>query len=303
MPDGIYKFEESTYKNFRSRQDTAGDLETLSQRIKLDFSGPAGEFVELLQDLIINCHMVIEWYQKKRARVIWQKRAYFFVSLALLALIPLIVFMISGRWATSGTDLTAQITIVLTGLIGVQRAMSAWLDDRKVLGSYTKAVSDLKKEYYGFEQRWENREIDSGSRDEFEKDLMNVIDRSRVICDEEQTAYFQNLSYPSLDIAQIMKSASADAAALTTNFTHPTLTKMRALDTAKQESNQANALVTHFKALLDDLEAERDRLSKLSASKEQLDAMTRDIESVVAKLRSAQIDAATAKAAYAALEG
>lgn len=302
MTEGIYTFEESTHKNFRSRADTAEDLKTLSERIKLDFSGPAGEFVELLQDLIINCHMVIEWYQKKRTKVVWQKRAYFFVSLTLLALIPLIVFMISDKYATSGTNLTAQITIVLTGLIGVQRAMSAWLDDRKVLGSYTKAVSDLKKEYYGFEQRWENREIDSTSRDEFEKDLMNVIDRSRMICDEEQTSYFQNLSYPSLDLAQIMKTASADAADLTKRFTHPSLARMKTLETARQESNQADALVTHFQALLDDLEMERDRLSKFGTSDEQLAAMTRDIESVVAKLRSAQIDAAIAKAARTALE-
>lgn len=299
MSDSSYSFEKNRTENFRSRSQTAADLEKLKTRLELDLSGPAGEFVELLEDLVINCHLLINWYQHKAKRLAWMKRGYFLVSLVLLAIIPLVVFKLTGVTGSAGTDVTAQITVVLTGLIAFQRGISAWMDDRKLVGSYAKAAADLKREFYGFEQRWENRAVDSDSNDEFESDIRGVIARAREIENKEQEYYFQNLSYPSLDVSKILGSASTEASTLTGKFTHPSLTRLVAAQQLEKDSQRADALVTHYRSLLNEMETEMADLRASGASHEELANLNRDIQSVVKKLRSAQIDAAEAKPVYA----
>lgn len=110
--------------------------------------------------------------------------------MVLLALIPLAIIVVGSlaTWlgAKSPAAVTAQITGVLTGFIGVHRVISTWLDKRQMIGNFHKASAALKENLYNLEGKWKNpaKKDDNTLEDDFVKDLKLGIESARQITKE-----------------------------------------------------------------------------------------------------------------------
>ena len=232
-----YGFEAGGRAAFRDKQRASREKTRLERRLGFTDEQPAAAYAELLLELTVHCHLAIDWYQHKLKREIRARRWYFFLSLGLLALIPIALFLLvpeSDAKQTTAAVITAQISAVLTGLLAFQRGVSAWLDRRQVVGGYSKAVSELKAILYEFEQTWQDcaRDVCRGS--EFKAAIKQAIGKCRTVVRVETDGYFQTLSYPSLDLGSLVKSATADATEIVRSYV-PAVATQREVTAAKLE--------------------------------------------------------------------
>ncbi|MCZ6760671.1 MAG: hypothetical protein O7D29_09910, partial [Gemmatimonadetes bacterium] len=74
-----------------------------------------------------------------------------------VAAVPIVLRAIDKD--VSGAEVTALVTAVLTGLLGVQKAIGSWMDQRQVIGIFWQASADLKENVYTLEGKWEDRSL------------------------------------------------------------------------------------------------------------------------------------------------
>jgi hypothetical protein len=170
----------------------------------------------LLREFILHHHLNIDWYERHIAEEQKKQRRFFWGSVALLILIPILTLAISYG-TSSPTLVAAQLTAVLTGIIGFQSALRSLFEKRDVVTLFHKASSALKKATYEFEDRWagcvpnassSNEEIES-----FKANLRQMIRKARDIQSEEQETYFASRAgYPLLDLRTLLSDSGSAAA-------------------------------------------------------------------------------------------
>jgi len=218
-----YAFESQDARGtLRDRQRAREEADKIAGRLGFG-TIPATVFGDGLLQLATHCNLAIAWYEAKIRKETRARGAYFFISLGLLLLIPIVLFLM-GNLSTFGQPaaVTAQMSAVLTGLLAFQRGVSAWLDRRQIVGTYAKASSDLKTLLYTFEQTWDMMATDPSHAVEFASALRTAASKSRDIVRRETEAYYQTLSYPTLDLGSLVKSAASDASSLVQTFGTPT---------------------------------------------------------------------------------
>jgi hypothetical protein len=223
-----FEFERDGQSSLRDRTRAGIERDTLAARLGFSAKIPATMFDEGLLALATHCNLNISWYQQRLKKEMRARRGYFFVSLSMLLLIPLVIFVISRSTsatpaagsATAGqaTLVAAQLSALLTGLLAFQRGISAWLDRRQVVGGYSKASSDLKTILYTFEQTWDSMATNPVHATEFAAAIRAATFQCRQVVTSETDSFYQTLSYPTLDIGSLVKSASADATTIVKTF-------------------------------------------------------------------------------------
>jgi hypothetical protein len=104
------------------------------------------------------------------------------------------------RWGDA-TMTSAQLTAVLTGLFAVHRSVGAWLDQRKLIGHFWKAGSELKGLLYAFEEEWQGKAARDGRLTaEFLDALRASLEHARRIVRQERDDFYQLYPMPSMDI-------------------------------------------------------------------------------------------------------
>lgn len=244
----IYDFE--TGKNrraFRNEKLENDALDEFAERLKCKESNYR-EHRGLLLNFILNYHKLIDRYD---VLICWEetKRNWCIAgSLLLLFLIPILLYaapyvleysvsMILEPAKTSDaakipnaseilknisskSDTLAQIAALLTGLLTIQKALSTWLDKRKIIGSFRKARSDLKTKLYTFEDKWtgqateiigENEAKKEKLKNDFLQEARTAIREAQVIVEEEQSQYFEAITSQSIDIGTILAEARKSA--------------------------------------------------------------------------------------------
>ena len=202
-----------------------------------DFKQDLMNFVSLHQANIL-------WYVTRLKKELKNRRWFFISSVALLALVPIAIIAIGALAAEmsagSPGTITAQITAVLTGFIGVHRALSSWMDKRQLIGHFHKASASLKEILYSIEEKWGGKAKDENSElnEDFIKDIKQGIESARKIVKKEEEDYFaRQESIPSIDLAAAIKAAGKDAASLVATHRAPALEKLE-----KQLSNLVEKL-------------------------------------------------------------
>jgi hypothetical protein len=206
-----YSFESGG--GLRAAEAAEDHLRRLEARLGFREAFPADVFRVRLRDLVINCHLSIDWYQRKIKREIRRRFWYFAFSLALLALIP-VALLLATKYLPEGADTTTKIAAVLTGLLAFYRGISAWLDKRQVVAGYSKAMSDLKELLYTFEQKWDGAATMPEREGEFVQAIRDAIAASRSIVRQETHQYFCALAYPTFDIADMLSASGQQAKGL-----------------------------------------------------------------------------------------
>jgi hypothetical protein len=222
---GIYNFE--TGKNRRAfyNEKLENDaLDEFAERLKFGKSN-FREHRELLLNFILNYHKLIDRYD---VLICWEetKRNWCIAgSLLLLFLIPILLYVAPDVLErtlniSNKSDSLAQIAALLTGLLTIQKALSTWLDKRKIIGSFRKARSDLKTKLYTFEDKWtgqatetieENGTETEKLKNDFLQEARIAIREAQKIVEEEQSQYFEAITSQSIDIGTILAEARKSA--------------------------------------------------------------------------------------------
>jgi len=307
--DYPYQFETQGGSSLRASSAADAYLQALEARLGFGRIS-AIVFENALRDFVINCHLSIAWYQKRINRELRWRQFYFCLSLAILVALPIGLMALptllsasphflpswlvgsapvapavppTAAAAPAGTT-TSQIGALLTGLLAFYRGISAWLDKRQVVAGYAKAMSDLKELLYTFEQKWDGVATEPSHELEFRQAIKEATAKSRTIVRLETEQYFSTLSYPTLDLADILKSSGSQVQDLMKQF-------MPALPTSATAPGAVPApdpLVAQLRAKVDEYDAELRNLGP-GTSPQAIANLRRLRDQAVDQLRAAQL--------------
>ena len=224
--------------------------------------------IALLQNYVATVHANANWYNQHVKRMWCLRRTFLVGSIILLLATPLLVLYLSTRYSDGGGALVTLLSASLSGFYGAHRAVAAWFNQRKLLGPYWQARSELLSEIYSLETKWHAQpKLQPGGVlcADFATDLRAGIRKARHTVATERKAFFTTYSMPDLNLAQISSAASSAAGSAVSTFWSPSAT---------QQSAQTETLA-ELLAERDGLAAARDRIAaKLTALATQKNTAT-----------------------------
>jgi hypothetical protein len=303
----IYCFEENGRRQFPDKNSEDAALKEFKDR--LEIKGIADDdHRDVLLNFILNYHKVISRYEELRTKEIRWRGVFTGLSLFLLFAIPFLIFKISNN-----DGVVPQLTAVLTGILAVHKSFSSWLDKRIVVGNFWKAESDLKTKLYSFEDKWKGKSTEALSEKEpdkfklkidFLKEASAAIAEARAIVQDEQTKFFAAVTYPSIDIGQMLKDSGETAKGLVSAHASPELEQQNKrsleIETLKSKVVQLKKEVEDWKRIVE--EKRQQLLTTPAEPKETADAIKLAITSQEAKRLQAEGDLVIAEGQLAALQ-
>ena len=200
---------------------------------------------------------------------------------------------------SAGTQISiiiAQLTAILTGLFGLQRAFSSWQKVKNRFAQLWEARANLKTEYYGIRTRWYGK-ISPEIEEHFLADINQAIAAARIIVRKEQDDFFRKLSeYESVDALKILKDVQASVAGLL-SAGKPPKDIITALEDIKVDEEDAHKTLTDQRKKVARLSAEFDtittQIEKREKELKQLSGANKEIrkvelESAITELRKAR---------------
>jgi hypothetical protein len=292
---------------------------------------------KVLLNFILNHHKVISRYQQLRKRERLWRALFTAVSLLLLGGLPFLIFLVgSGAEQTTPELITTQLTALITGLVAVYKSLSSWLDKRKVVGNFRKAEADIKSKLYAFEDKWRGKAVQSrngqgdgeaagrrsvaldvtrpdgaradGLNSDFLKEAQTAIVEARQVVEEEETKYFDAVTYPAIDITGMLRETGESARGLVTDQLPFDLEQKRKEREAKallddRISEQA-ATIIRLEVELNARKGviEREQIALASAPAEEVAALKTEIDEQGAKVKRLEEELLIAKSQAAALQ-
>ncbi len=207
----------------------------------LNLEAPANLADEaLLHEYVASVHVNACWYNRKVRSEKFLQAVFFAISMALLGLVPILVYSAPKLFdaePSAAVTLGARIPILLAGFYAVHRSMSSWITQRKFISPYWNARSQLVNEIYTIETDWRSRDKQSQPSapnagagpflNEFTDALKRSIGEARKIVQEERTTFFQNYTFPDIDLSGVLSTAATNAAATIASFESPIVKKRR----------------------------------------------------------------------------
>ncbi|MCE7914783.1 MAG: hypothetical protein DYH15_08880 [Nitrosomonas sp. PRO4] len=287
MHDSIYSFENEGRRKFINRESEDAALEEFAHRLEFTASD-FREHRDVLLNFILNHHKLIFRYDELQNRETKWRYIFIFISLMLLCVIPGVIFIIS----TNNSNYLAQATAILTGLLAVHKSLSSWLDKRKIIGNFWKAKSDLKTKLYAFEDKWkgqatqtvtENEIVKNKLKNDFLQEARSAIIEARAIVQDEQSKFFDAVTYPSIDLVEVLKDAGSNAKTLVSAHQSPELEQrvkqrqiMEKIASLEAEIEQRQNLINNKYQIL------------RSASQDEANALTIEVTNHQGKKRQAE---------------
>jgi hypothetical protein len=179
------------------------------------------------------------------------------------------------------------------------------LDKRKVIGNFWKVESDLKTKLYAFEDKWKGKVMMEAGENpnrgkELKHDFLNeahiAIVEARAIVQDEQSKFFDTVTYPSNDFGEMLKEAGDRAKILVNANASPEL-ELR--DKQRQTKDALEAKITEQKNRIAALEVEIEQRRQLiekkhagmsDASVDDIEALKLEIATHRIKMRQAEDD-------------
>lgn len=288
---------ERFYSRFLQNLGLAGDESRLAPPAK-----------RTLKRFVAVNHVSAAWYNRELQEELSKQQLYFFCSIVLLIAVPLLIFFVPSlsndvlgttNGDVSATSVGAQITVALTGLIGIHRALGSWLGQRKLIGPYWKARADLLDQIYTLETDWGGREprkkvADDGRlTPEFRAALSAGIAASRKIVRTQMDAFFTNYSLPTIDLTKELTTSATEATKLYGLFRSPEVAaaEARASAAAKKEAeiDTLEGELAGIRAVLAELGAEelalKAKLAESSITGEEKSQAQTDLKVIAAEIR------------------
>ncbi|ACY19194.1 hypothetical protein [Haliangium ochraceum] len=268
----LYSFEHASGGSVRKRESARQELPAFRKRLGLP-EKTSVEVDEALLLFIVEVHLNIAWYADRLRREDRMRRFYTIVSAVLFMAVPALVWFLSGGFdvfasddggealASSAHSTAAEITAVITGLLAVHRALSAWLDKRQIHGHFWRASADLKELLYSFEESWSGRAALAAASTEdglaaatapltaegelsteFHEALAGEIARARQIVRKEREGFYELYKSTAFDVVQRLGDTFTQAQTMTRQFSAPQLNER--LDREQEESEKRRRKLT-----------------------------------------------------------
>ncbi len=227
MENHNYKFQEEKDKGFKKLLDN--QVQTFCKRISIfkHFNNISTEDKRVINVFVYENTMNIIWYKKHIWKEQFWRRLYFSISLVLLLSIPILIWHTTFEYAPgkdldTGETIVGIVTIIMTSILAIHRFVTSWLEKRKFLSQFYLAFTELKNILFRLENNWVNAKAFDTSTNKLVKDfktaLNQAITESRNIVTEETKQYFETLSYPNIDIPNLLGDSSKSAVALISSF-------------------------------------------------------------------------------------
>lgn len=230
----------------------------------------------LLDKYLLHYCSNIEWYQQRQRKEVFNRRLYNVISIGLLIIIPIGVFLITNHFSkqdnTNAETVSAAMAAVLTSIFAVQKAFASWTEKRKLSSLFHSAGSKLKSRFYEIEENWHNASpiLNDGEKIDFDmnflRQLQEAIAFARQVVDEEQLAFYELVSFPKIELSNLLKSSGDEATSSLAMFQSKSFERRqeeaKVTATAKQRLFQWNADRQLRDAKRDILEQELKKLQK-----------------------------------------
>lgn len=274
----------------------------------------------LLERYVANVHVNCSWYNHNVRSEKLLQALFFLLSVALLVLVPLVVYFSPSILDWIGTqvfradlqladeftvgELTARLTTLLAGFFAAHRTISAWLNQRKLIAPFWKARSDLLNEIYTLETEWGPKEAtekvgsDNSLVAAFKQAIEASLESARSIVQNERAQYYTNYTFPDVNLPVSLSEAGTAASALVTMFESPSVKQQRESakareaharkhDDLKAEVAGLTAILAEWKVDLGVKKTERDQETD-PTKKQEKEAEIAAIVAEIAKLRTQQ---------------
>ena len=288
--EGFFEVPKTEKGENNHNQKVSGFYRKFLKNLRLDEEKLNENAKALLKRYVANVHVNCSWYDRKVRSEKAIQIAYFVVSVALLILIPLIIYFspslldwigkqIGSTRYTAYADNTARLTTLLAGFFAVYRAIFAWLNQRKLIGPYWKARSDLLNETYTLETKWGLKEESKKLKEkELTKEFNQAIEASlkaaRDIVQTEREQFYTNYTFPEVKLGDSLSDASTTAGNLIKVFESAHTKRQRELAKTREthaiKHDSLKAEVAGLTAILDEWNVE------LGAKRTELDGETDD---------------------------
>ena len=246
----LYDENDNYYKTFLKNLDLcAKDLD------------PSAEFT--LKKYVTAVHINADWYNRRVRAELRRQTLFLSASIALLVLVPLIVYYI-------GTNYGGQAA-ALTGLYAMHRAVYAWMKRRALVVPYWRARSNLLHQIHTLETDWRLADKVKKIRDDgrlteaFADALYGSMVSSRAIVVEADEKFFASYELPDFNLQGELSKASASVGTLVSSFES---------ETAKAE----RARLTAHKKLEDELRDAEIDAAALTVRREALEKRLSDLK-------------------------
>lgn len=207
---------------------------------------PYPELKKKLARFMTHHHLVINRYDELIKREKKIRNRFIVFTFTLLGGVPLLIFLAS-KFAGTGSagNIVAQITGLLTGLFAIQKGLSSMLEKRAIVGNFYRAQAALKTALYSFEDHWRDKwkqkdetpapgDAKSSIEEKLLADMNEKIEAARQVVIDEQTKYFDSLTYPAIDVGSFLTGSQGTAGSLAAKF--------KSSELKKKEQEEAHAL-------------------------------------------------------------
>jgi len=263
---------------------------------------------EELVDYVTDMHLRISWYEQKLNRERVLSGFYISLTIVLMAAIPALIYYFSGQ-IEADTGI-AEIAAVLSGVLAIHKGFASWLEQRRVIGDFWKAMADLKEALYDLEDkhRKEGKNWDEAAQEDLKKDLQLGIQFAQRVERKEREKFFKNYKTPKFDLVGSLSSIGKKSEDITELYLSPDaediLVSAELYDELAEDLLEAQTEVIQF-------EFEREELLKLidirsqelqNAPPDELSAMKSGLRELRIKLERVEANLISARGEVLALK-
>lgn len=270
-----YSFEDKPTR--RTRDEAREMLKVFLGRLGLDAKARQRISAENERDLLAYttaCHLNISWYDRSRKR---EQRWYWGFALFTFVLLLATPVAIMGAHSVKSTALTAQIGVIIAGVLSAHRMLSTMFEKRNLVRHFWKAQAELKSLLYSFEDRWRDAMVDASQttgesvvlKPEFIEDLRGQIQKARQITQGEQEDYFARYDTAFSNLAEILGFAHKQSSEVVSAFHVQRARRAEALAQATTELHELEARKDAIARQLRELERELGALESASGTLEE----------------------------------
>ncbi|MCI4668174.1 MAG: hypothetical protein MRZ79_08555 [Bacteroidia bacterium] len=306
MSSATYSFENNK-NSYRDETKAQEELKVFMGRLGLPNDVPEDLKEELL-NYVTDVHLRIGWYNKKLSREKTLRNLYITITVALLGILPLLIF---GMSSTEVTDnWVAFLTAGLSGLIGVHKGFSSWLEQRRVISSFWKAMADLKEALYELEDNFKKGKAGAWGAKEIE-DLLKSLKLGSKFAQrverKERDEFFKNYKTPKFDLLSSLSSTGKKAEDVTELYLNPNaraeITSQNAAARMAEELMEAQTEVIQFEFEVTELHKKVEEKSKEleNAPEDEVTAIKAGLKELQVKLERAEVNLISAKGRVKAL--
>jgi hypothetical protein len=200
----------------RSRREASKYLPDLKKHLGLAET-PDVTVDPALEQFLAQAVLGAAWYEKKYHRARWWVWIYVVVNVAVVLALPIGLILVGHAARSLNVNvLASQVTGVLTGVLALQKTLSAWYACRQQYAAWYKAGADLKSIYYEFVSRWSGKASVQGPA--LLRDCANQTDAARKIIDAEELDFYQHLVLPTFDVLDMLTSTRATVSSFVTSL-------------------------------------------------------------------------------------